>query len=182
MSNVDIFATGPTEQSLWWEEISLKAMMLDIADFLDNSYSTSTSSSSKRKLRSSQSSPPHQQRRRPIPHFDDTDSHSEEEEEDEDEEIEQEGEGEEGTEEQGLEGLNEMATPTNRPSGDIPGSSGSSMLPRFSKTPKTPSAPGPPQKKRKKDIITSIAKQLAEMTQQNAASLATIQMQTELAK
>ena len=172
MSNVDIFATGPTEQSLWWEEISLKAMTLDIADFLDNSYSISTfggpgsiPSISKRKLRSSQSSPLHHQRRRPIPHLDNADSHSEEEEEDEDEEVEQEGEGEEGTEEQGLEGLDEMATPTNRPSGDIPGSLGSSMLPRFSKTPKTPSAPGPPQKKRKKDTITSIAKQLAEITQ-----------------
>ena len=179
MSNVDIFATGRAEQSLWWEEISLKAMMLDIADFLDNSYSISTfggpgstPSSSKRKLRSSQSSPLHQQRRRPIPHFDNADSHSEE----------QEGEGEEEMEEQGLEGLDEMATPTNRPSGDLPGLSGSSMLPRFSKTPKTPSALGPPQKKRKKDTIMSIAKQLVEMTQQNAASLATIQMQMKLAK
>ena len=185
MSNVDIFAIGPAEQSLWWEEISLKAMTLDIANFLDNSYSISTfggpgstPSTSKQKLRSSQSSPLHQQRRRPIPHFDDTDSHSEEEKEDKDEEVEQEGEGEEGMEEQGLEGLDEMATPTNRPSGDILGSIGSSMLPRFSKTPKTPSAPRPPQKKRKRDAITSIAKQLVEMTQQNAASLVTIQMQT----
>ena len=75
-----------------------------------------------------------------------------------------------------------MATPTNLSSGDIPGLSGSTILPRFSKTPKTPSAPEPPQKKRKRDTITSIAKQLAEITQQNAASLATIQMQTELAK
>ena len=189
MSNVDIFATGPAEQSLWWEEISLKAMTLDIADVLDNSYSISTfggpgltPSTSKRKLRSSQSSPLHQQRRRPIPHFEDTDSHSEEEEEDEDEEVEQEGEGEEGTEEQGPEGLDEMATPTNCPSGYIPSSSGSSMLLHFSKTPRTPFASEPPQKKRKRDTITSIAKQLAEMTQQNAASLATIQMQTELAK
>ena len=127
MSNVDIFATGLAEKLLWWEEISLKAMTLDIADFLDNSYSISTfgglgltPSTSKRKLRSSQSSPLHHQRRRPIPHLDDADSHFEEEEEDEDEEVEQEGEGEEGTEEQGLEGLDEMATPTNRPSGDIP--------------------------------------------------------------
>ena len=129
MSNVDIFATGPAEQSLWWEEISLKAMTLDIVDFLDNSYSISTfggpgsiPSTSKRKLRSSQSSPLHHQRRRPIPHLDDANSHSEEEEEDEDEEVEQEGEGEEGMEEQGLEGLDEMATPTNCPSGDIPSS------------------------------------------------------------
>ena len=106
MSNVDIFAIGPAKQSLWWEEISLKAMMLDIADFLDNSYSISTfggpgstPSSLKQKLRSSQSSPLHQQRRRPIPHFEDADSHSKEEEEDEDEEVEQEGEGEEETEE-----------------------------------------------------------------------------------
>ena len=75
-----------------------------------------------------------------------------------------------------------MATPTNRLSGDIPGLSRSSMLPPFLKTPKTPSASGPPQKKQKRDTITSIAKQLAEMTQQNAASLATIQMQTKLAK
>ena len=172
MSNVDIFATGPAEQSLWWEEISLKAITLDIANFLDNSYSISTfggpgliPSSSKRKIRSSQSSPLHQQRRRPILHFDDADSHSEEEEEDEDEEVEQEGEGEEETEEQGLEGLDEMVTPTNRSSRDIPGSSGSSMLPRFSKTPKTPSAPRPPQKKWKRDTITSIAKQLVEMIQ-----------------
>ena len=189
MSNVDIFATGPTEQLLWWEEISLKAMTLDIADFLENSYSIptfggpgSTPSTSKQKLRSNQSSPLHHQKRRPIPYLDDADSYSEEEEEDEDEEIEQEGGGEEGTGEQGLEGLNEMATPTNRPSGDIPDSSGSSMLPWFSKTLKTSSALAPLQKKRKRDTITSIAKQLAEIAQQNAASLATIQMQTELAK
>ena len=189
MNNVDIFATEPVEQSLWWEEISLKAMTLDIANFLDNSYSISTfggpgsaPSTSKRKLRSSQSSPLHQQRRRPIPYFDDADSHSEEKDKDEDQELEQEGEGKEGTEEQGHEGLNKMATPTNRPSGDIPGLSGSSILSRFSKTTRTPSASGPPQKKRKRDTITSIAKQLAEMTLQNVASLATIQMQTELAK
>ena len=101
MSNVDIFATGPAEQSLWWEEISLKVMTLDIADFLDNSYfvstfggPSSTPSSSKQKLRSTQSSLLCQQRRRPTPHFEDTNSHSEEEEEDKDEEVEQEGEGE----------------------------------------------------------------------------------------
>ena len=95
-------------------EISLKAMALDIADFLDNSYSVSTfggpgstPSSSKRKLRSTQSSPLRQQRRRPIPLFEDADSHSEEEEEDKDEEVEQEGDGEEGTDEQGSEGLDE---------------------------------------------------------------------------
>ena len=164
-------------------------MTLDIADFLDNSYSVSnygglgsTPSPSKRKLRSTQSSPLHQQRRRPIPYFEDVDSHSKEEKEDEDEEVEQEGEGEEGTDERGSEGLDEMATPTSRPFGDIPGSSESSMLPPFLKIPKTPFASGPPQKKRKRDTITSIAKQLVMMTQQNAASLVTIQMQTELAK
>ena len=132
-------------------EISLKAMTLDIADFLDNSYSVSTfgglgstPSSSKRKLRSTQSSPLRQQRRRPIPHFEDADSHSKEEEEDKDAEVEQEGEGEEGTDEQGSEGLDEIATPTSRPFGDIPGSLESSMLPPFLKTLKTPSASGPP--------------------------------------
>ena len=189
MSNVDIFATRLAEQSLWWEEISSKAMTLHIADFLDNNYSVSTfggqgstPSSSKRKLRSTQSSPLRQHKRRPIPHFEDTNSHFEEEEEDKDKEVEQEGEGEEGAEEQGLEGLDEMATSTSCPSGDIPGLSGSSILPPFSRTPKTSSASRPPQIKRKRDTITSIAKQLAEMTQQNAASLATIQMQTELAK
>ena len=172
MSNVDIFATRPAEQLLWWEEISSKAMMLDIADFFDNSYSVSTfggpgltPSSSKQKLRSTQSSPLRQQRRRPIPHFEDADSHSEEEEEDKDEEVEQEGEGEEGTEEQGPKGLDEMATPSSHPSGDILGLSGSSMLSPLLKSSKTPSASGPPQKKWKRDTIMSIAKQLAEMTQ-----------------
>ena len=100
-------------------EISLKAMTLDIANFLNNSYFVSTfggpgltPSSLERKLRSTQSSPLHQQRRRPIPHFEDADSHSKEEGEDNDEEVEQEGEGEEETDEQGSEGLDEMATPT----------------------------------------------------------------------
>ena len=72
------------------------------------------------------------------------DSHFEEEEEDKDEEVEQEGEGEEGTDKQGFEGLNEMATPISCPFEDIPGSSRSSMLPPFLKTPKTPSASVPP--------------------------------------
>ena len=108
MSNVDIFATGPAEQLLWWEEVSLKAMTLDIADFLDNSYFVPTfggpgasPSSSKRKLKSSQSSPLSQQKRRPISHFMDVDSDSEKEEEDKDEEGDQEGYGEEETEDQG---------------------------------------------------------------------------------
>ena len=189
MSNVDIFTTRPAEQSLWWEEVSLKAMMLDIADFLDNSYSVPTfggpgasPSSSKRKLKSSQSSPLNQQKRRPISHFMDADSDSKEEEEDEDEEGDQEGYGEEETEDQGPKGLDEMPTPTSHPSRDIPGLSGSSMLLPSSKTPKMPLMAGPPQKKRKRDNMASIAKQLTDITQQNAASLAKIQMQAELAK
>ena len=189
MSNVDIFATGPAEQSLWWEEISLKAMTLDIADFLDNSYSVPTFGGPgtspcllKQKLKSNQSSLLSQQKRRPISHSMDTDSDSEEEEEDEDEEGEQEGYGEEETEDQGPEGLDEMPTPTSRPSKDILGLSGSSMLPPSSKTPKTPLMARPPQKKWKRDSMASIAKQLADITQQNAASLAKIQMQAELAK
>ena len=74
----------------------------------------------------------------------DADSDSEEEEEDKDEEGEQEGYGEEETEDQGPEGLDEMPTPTNRPSRDIPSLSGSSMLLPSSKTPKTPLMAGPP--------------------------------------
>ena len=64
MSNVNVFATGPAEESMWWEEICMKAMYLDIVDFGDSSYSggtsggpASTPSSSRRNLRSSQSSP-----------------------------------------------------------------------------------------------------------------------------
>ena len=177
------------EQSLWWEEVSLKAMTLDVANFLDNSYSVPTfgdlgvsPSSSKRKLKSSQSSPLSQQKRRLFSHFMDADSDSEEEDEDEDDEGDQEGYGEEETEDQSPKGLDEMPTPTSRPSRDIPSSSGSSMLPPSSKTPKTPLMAGPPQKKRKRDNMASIAKQLADITQQNAASLAKIQMQAELAK
>ena len=65
---------------------------------------------------------------------------------------------------------------------DIPGSSASSMLPSLSQIPTTPCASGPPGKKRKRDTITSIAKQVAEITQQNAISLANIQKQAELAQ
>ena len=188
MSNVDIFATGPAEQSLWWEEISLKAMTLDIADFLDSSYSvassggpSSTPSSSKRKLRSTHPSLPSRQRKRPISHFEDLVSDSEEKEEDKDDEEEEEEDGEYGTGGVGSQGLEEMQTPTSRPSGD-PISSASNLLPPLSQTPRTPSASGPPAKRRKSDSITSIAKQLADISQQNAASLASIQKQTELAK
>ena len=43
MNNVNVFATGPAEESMWWEEICLKAMTLDIADFVDSSFSGGTS-------------------------------------------------------------------------------------------------------------------------------------------
>ena len=178
MSNVNVFATGPAEESMWWEEICLKAMTLDITDFVDSSYSggtsggpASTPSLSKRNLRSSQSSPQTQQRKRPNPSFDDAESDTEEEEEQENHED----DGEDNVmEECGPEGLDDMATPTSRPCVDIPRSLGSSILPPLSQTPRTPCASGPPGKKRKRDTITSIAKQLAEITQQNAISLANI--------
>ena len=186
MSNVNVFATGPAEESMWWEEICLKAMTLDIADFVDSSYSggtsggpASTPSSSRRNLRSSQSSPQTQQRKRPNPSLDDADFDTEEEEEQENHED----DGEDDVmEERGLEGLDDMATPTSRPCVDILGSSASSMLPPLSQTRRTPCASGPPGKKRKRDTITSIAKQLAEITQQNAISLANIQKQAKLAQ
>ena len=57
-------------------------------------------------------------------------SDSEEKVEDEDEE--QEEDGEEETYGLGSEGLEEMVTPTSRPSKDIPGSSTSSILPPLS--------------------------------------------------
>ena len=85
-------------------------------------------------------------------------------------------------EERGPEGLDDMATPNSRPCVDIPGSSASSMLPPLSQTPRTPCAFGSPGKKRKRDTITSITKQLAEITQQNAILLANIQKQAELAQ
>ena len=187
MSNVNVFAMGPAEESMWWEEICLKATTLDITDFVDSSYSggtsggpASTPSSSRRNLRSFQSSPQTQQRKRPNPSFDDAESDIEEEEEQENHED----DGEDDVmEECGPKGLDDMATPTSRPCVDIPGSSRSSMLPPLSQTPRTPCASGLPEKKRKKDTITSIANlQLAEITQQNAISLANIQKQAELAQ
>ena len=137
MSGVDAYETGTSELSEWWEDICTKALMLDIADFLDDSYlvaSTMRPLSSKRKLRSSQNSPLNQQRKKPIILFDDNKYESEEEEEEEEDKI----------EDDGPKGLDEMATPTIRPSTDLPSSSATSMLPLLLQTPRTPTAFGRP--------------------------------------
>ena len=111
--------------------------------------------------------------------FDDAECDTEEEGDQEDHED----DGEDNVmEERGPEGLDDMATPTSRPSVDIPRSLGSSMLPPLSQTPRTLCASGPPVKKRKRDTITNIAKQLAEITQQDAILLANMQKQAELAQ
>ena len=73
-----------------------------------------------------------------------------------------------------------MATPTSHLSTDLPGSLATSMLPLLLQMPRTPIASERPQKKRKRDTITSIAKQLVEIQQQTVVSLANIQRQTKL--
>jgi hypothetical protein len=99
-----------------------------------------------------------------------------------DEEDESESEEEDDIEEEGPEGLDEMATPTSRPTVDIPGSSASLMLPPVSQTPTTPTPSGRTPKKRKRDTMSSIAKSIAKMQQTHAEALANLQLQAEINK
>ena len=158
MSGVDAYETNTLELSEWWKDICTKALTLDITDFLDDSYSVASKVhplTSKRKLRSSQISPLSQQRENSIILLDDDEYKSKEEEEEEEDEI----------EEDGPQGSDEMATPTSCPSTNLSGSSATSMLPPLLQMPKTLTTSGRPQRKRKRDTITSIAKQLVEIQQ-----------------
>ena len=78
------------------------------------------------------------------------------------------------------EGLDNIATPTSRLSTDIPGSSGSSMLPPLSVTPKTPPMVGHPQTKR--ESLENIVLKMAEMQDKYVETLASLQRQQELAQ
>ena len=70
------------------------------------------------------------------------------------------------------EGLDNIATPTSRLGADIPGSSGSSMLPLLSVMPKTPPTVGHPQKKR--ESLDNIDVKTAEIQDKYAETLANL--------
>jgi hypothetical protein len=114
-----------------------------------------------------------QPKKKPVPAFDEEEVDSEEEEDEE-------------TDDDNLvyepEGLEEMATPTSRPSLDIPGSSASSMLPPLPQTPNTPTPSGRSQKKRKRDTISDIAKQLVKLQQTQSEAIAALQLQAQISK
>ena len=173
MCFVDVFASGLVEKADDWENICQKAYTLDKADFLDSGYPISSamlpSSSNKRKLRSSQESP-----RKNVPNLRITESNELssdddiEEADDEQEEV----QSEEDTENVGME------TPVKQ-SLELRGSSASSMLPPLSQTPGSLSPSGQPQKKKKKDTITSVVKQMAELQKQTTQAIETMRRSTE---
>ena len=70
-----------------------------------------------------------------------------------------------------------METPVKQ-SLEVRGSSASSMLPLLSHTPGSSSPSGQPQKK-KKDTITSVVKQMAELQKQTAEAMETMRRTTE---
>ena len=173
MCSVDVFASGLVEESDDWENICQKAYTLDKADFVDSRYSISSamvpSSSNKRKLRSSQESP-----RKTIPNPRLTDSH----ELSSDDDIEEaDNKQEEGQSEEDM-GIAGMETPVKQ-SLELQGSSASSMLLPLSQTPGSLSPSAQPQKKKKKDTITSVVKQMAEIQKQTAEAMETMRRTTE---
>ena len=157
MCSVDVFASGLVKESDDWENICQKAYTLDKADFVDSGYPTSSamvpSSSNKRKLRSSQESP-----RKTVPNPRLTDSYklSFDDDIEEAEEEQEEGQFEEDM------GIVGMDTPVKQ-SLELRGSLASSMLPPLSQTPGSLSPSAQPQKKKKKDTLTSVVKQMAEL-------------------
>ena len=173
MCSVDIFASGLVEESDDWESICQKAYTLDKADFVDSGYPISSamvpSSSNKRKLRFSQESP---RKTNPNPRpsnlhelsFDD----DIEEADDEQEKVNSE-------EDMGNVG---MDTPVKQ-SFEFRGCSASSMLPPFFHTPGSLSPSGRPQKMKKKDTITSVVKQMAELQKQTAEAMENMRRATE---
>ena len=128
----DNYATGAEVHADWWEGLCTTALKLDLFDFTESGYalprhnthgSRSGPSPSKCKLRSSQESPAKKKRGPPLKEIEEESS------EDDDENYVEFGDDE---------GLDNIATPTSRLGADIPGSSGSSMLPPLSVMPKTP--------------------------------------------
>ena len=182
MCSVDVFASGLVEESDDWENIYQKVYTLDKADFLDSGYPISSvmvpSSSNKRKLRSSQESP-----KKTVPNPRLTDSH----ELSSDDDIEEaEDEQDEVQSEEDMENVG-METPVKQ-SLELRGSSASSMRPPLSQMPGSLSPSVQPQKKKKKDTITSVMKQMAELQRQSAEAMETMrrtieasQRQTEVA-
>ena len=125
--------------------------------------------SNKRKLRSSQESP-----RKIVPNPRLTDSH----ELSSDDDIEEaEDEQEEGQSEEDM-GIASMETPVKQ-SLELRGSSASSMLPPLSQTPGSLSPSAQPQKKKKKDTLTNVVKQMAELQKQTAQAMETMHRSTE---
>ena len=157
MCSVDVFASGLVEESDDWENICQKAYTLDKADFIDSGYPISSamvpSSSNKRKMRSSQESP---RKTNPNPRLSDSQELSFD---DDIEEADDEHEEVNSEEDMGNVG---METPVKQ-SLEFRGSSASSMLSPLFHTPGSLSPFGQPQKMKKKDTITSVVKQMAEI-------------------
>ena len=152
---MDNYATRAEVHADWWEGLCTTALKLDLFDFTESGYALpqhnthglrSGPSLSKRKLRSSQESPAKKKCRPLLEEIEELSS------EDDDGNY-----VEFGDEER----LDNIATPTTRLGADIPGSSGSSMLPSLSVTPNSPSIAGHPQKKR--ESLDNIVMKMAEI-------------------
>ena len=173
MCSVDIFASGLVEESDDWESICQKAYTLDKADFVDSGYPISSamipSSSNKRKLRSSQESP---RKANPNPRLSDLHELSSD---DDIEEADDEQEEVQSEEDMGNFG---METPVKQ-SLELRRSSASSMLPPLSHTPGSSLPSGRPQKMKKKDTLTSVVKQMAELQKQTAQAMETMRRSSE---
>ena len=174
MCGLDNYATGAEVHADWWEGLCTTTLKLDLFDFTESGYalprhnthgSRSGPSPSKRKLRSSQESPAKKKRGPPLKEIEEESS------EDDNENYVEFGDDE---------GLDNIATPTSCLGVDIPGSSGSSMLPPLSVTPKTPPMVGHPQTKR--ESLENIVMKMAEMQDKYAETLASLQRQQELAE
>ena len=127
------------------------------------------SSSKKRKLRSNQESP---RKTNPNPRLSDSHKLSSD---DDMEEADDEQEEVNSEEDMGNVG---METPVKQ-SLEFRGSSASSMLPPLSHTPGSSSPFGRPQKMKKKDTITSVVKQMAELQKQTTQAMETMRRSTE---
>ena len=147
--------------------------MLDKADFVDSSYPISSamfpSSSNKRKLRSSQESP---RKANPNPRLSESHKLSSD---DDIEEADDEQEEVNSEEDMGNVG---METPIKQFL-EFRGSSASSMLPPLFHTPGSLLPSGRPQKMKKKDTITSVVKQMAELQKQTTQAMETMRRSTE---
>ena len=157
MCSIDIFASGLVEESNNWENICQKAYTLDKADFVDSGYPISSamfpSSSNKKKLRSSQESP---RKANPNPRLNESHELSSDDDIEEADDEQEEVNSEEDMGNVGMETLVKQFL-------EFRGSSASSMLPPLFHTPGSLLPFGRPQKMKKKDTITSVVKQMAEL-------------------